>query len=73
MKRKETLFSTRTRWTGRPQLLQIWAMDCSPRKLSMLQLAEQLNNISEACRLMGYSRNQLYEIKRAFQLSGSRG
>ena len=43
------------------------------RKLSMLQLAERLNNVSEACRLMGYSRSQFYEIKRAFQLYGFEG
>lgn len=43
------------------------------RKLSMLQLAEKLNNVSEACRLMGYSRSQFYEIKWAFQLHGFEG
>ena len=43
------------------------------RKLSMLQLAEKLNNVSEACRLMGYSRSQFYEIKQAFQLHGFEG
>lgn len=37
------------------------------RKLSMLQLAEKLRNVSEACRIMGYSRQQFYEIKRSFQ------
>jgi len=35
------------------------------RKLSMLQLAQELKSVSEACRLMGYSRSQFYEIKRA--------
>jgi hypothetical protein len=35
------------------------------RKLSLLELAEKLNNISEACRLMSYSRSQFYEIKRS--------
>lgn len=40
------------------------------RKLSMLQLAAELKSVSEACRIMGYSRSQFYEIKRAFQTGG---
>lgn len=40
------------------------------RKLSMLQLAQELKSVSEACRLIGYSRSQFYEIKRAFQTGG---
>jgi hypothetical protein len=43
------------------------------RKLSMLQLAEKLRNVSEACRIMGYSRQQFYEIKRSFQTHGFEG
>ena len=40
------------------------------RKLSMLELAQELKSVSEACRIMGYSRSQFYEIKRAFQTGG---
>jgi len=40
------------------------------RKLSMLQLAQELGNVSKACKIMGYSRSQFYEIKRAFQTGG---
>lgn len=40
------------------------------RKLSMLELAQELRSVSEACRIMGYSRSQFYEIKRAFQTGG---
>ena len=40
------------------------------RKLSMLQLAQELGNVSKACKVMGYSRSQFYEIKRAFQTGG---
>ncbi|MDI6800077.1 MAG: helix-turn-helix domain-containing protein, partial [Actinomycetota bacterium] len=43
------------------------------RKLSMLELAEKLKNVSEACRIMGYSRTQFYEIKRSFQVHGFEG
>lgn len=40
------------------------------RKLSMLELAQELRSVTEACRIMGYSRSQFYEIKRAFQTGG---
>ena len=43
------------------------------RKLSMLELATELNNISKACRIMGYSRQQFYEIRRNFQTYGAEG
>ena len=36
------------------------------RKLSLLQLAQEMNNISKACRLMGYSRQQFSEIRRNY-------
>ncbi len=32
------------------------------RKLSLLELAKELNNVSKACKLIGYSRQQFYEI-----------
>jgi transposase InsO family protein len=40
------------------------------RKLSLLQLAEELGNVSKACKLMGYHRNTFYEVRRAFQVGG---
>ncbi len=40
------------------------------RKLSLLQLAEELGNVSKACQIMGYHRDSFYEIKRAFQTGG---
>ena len=43
------------------------------RKRSLLELAEDLRNVSKACRLMGYSRQQFYEIRRNFQTYGSAG
>jgi hypothetical protein len=41
------------------------------RKLSLLQLAEELGNVSKACKLMGYHRDSFYEIRRAFQMGGT--
>lgn len=43
------------------------------RKLSMLELASELDNVSKACRIMGYSRQQFYEIRRNFQTYGAEG
>lgn len=40
------------------------------RKLSLLQLAEELDNVSKAGRIMGYHRDTFYEIRRAFQVGG---
>src|SRR3972149_952804 len=40
------------------------------QKLSVLQLAESLRNVSEACRQRGVSRTQFYEYKRRFQTHG---
>jgi transposase InsO family protein len=43
------------------------------RKLSLLELATDLGNVSKACRVMGYSRQQFYEIRRNFQTYGADG
>lgn len=43
------------------------------RKLSLLELASNLDNVSKACKLMGYSRQQFYEIRRNFQTFGADG
>jgi transposase InsO family protein len=43
------------------------------RKLSLLELASELENVSRACKVMGYSRQQFYEIRRNFQTYGAEG
>jgi transposase InsO family protein len=43
------------------------------RKLSLLQLAEELGNVSRACKIMGYHRDTFYEVRRAFQVGGVGG
>lgn len=43
------------------------------RKLSLLDLAHELGNVSKACKLMGYSRQQFYEIRRNYQTYGADG
>lgn len=43
------------------------------RKLSLLELAEELGNVSKACKIVGYSRQQFYEIRRDFQTYGAKG
>ena len=44
--------------------------ESTKRKLSLLQLAEELNNVSKACQIMGYHRDTFYEVRRAFQVGG---
>ncbi len=43
------------------------------RKLSLLQLAQALGNVSKACRIVCYSRQHFYEIRRNFQVHGAEG
>jgi transposase InsO family protein len=43
------------------------------QRLSVLQLAEALGNVSEACRQRDISRTQFYEYKRRFQTHGMAG
>ena len=33
------------------------------RKLSLLQLAEELGNVSKACKIMGYHRDTFYKVR----------
>jgi len=42
-------------------------------RLSVLELAEALGNVSEACRRRGMTRTQFYEYRRRFQLYGLEG
>lgn len=39
-------------------------------KLSLLELGELLNNVSQACRTMGVSRQHFYDIKQAYEEGG---
>ena len=47
--------------------------ESTKRKLSLLQLAEELGNVSKACQIMGYHRDTFYEVRRAFQVGGVAG
>ncbi len=44
--------------------------ESTKRKLSLLQLAEEIGNVSKACQIMGYHRDTFYEVRRAFQVGG---
>lgn len=37
------------------------------RKLSLLELAQDLRNVSKACKVIEYGRQQFYEIRRNYQ------
>lgn len=41
------------------------------RKLSLLELASEMHNVSKACQAMGYSRQQFYEIRRNYSVAPS--
>lgn len=43
------------------------------RKLSFLQLATAMDKVSKACRIMGYSRQQVCEVRRNYQSHGADG
>lgn len=43
------------------------------RKLSLLELASELSNVSGACRIMEHSRQQFYAIGPNYQLYGAEG
>ena len=43
------------------------------RKLSLLELAEFLQNISQACRINGCSRQHFYDIKKGYEEHGIEG
>ena len=43
------------------------------KRLTLLQLAEKLGNVSKACQMHKVSRSQFYEYKRAFQIHGLDG
>ncbi len=43
------------------------------KKLSLLELAEFLQNISEACRINGCSRQHFYDVKQAYEQYGLEG
>ena len=43
------------------------------RKLSLLELAEYLKNVSQACKINGVSRQHFYDIKKPMMNTGSKG
>ena len=64
-----TLYPYRVIWSHRMTTNE----QVARRKLSLLELAKELNNVSKTCKLIGYSRQQFYEIRHNYQTNGAEG
>jgi transposase len=61
------------RFYERKVMFQDFMSEKVDRKLKLLELANQLHSVSEACRRMGVSRDTFYRAKQAYRRHGEQG
>ena len=63
MNLRETLYHTEKTVTSNVSVAQ----KATRRKLNLLELVEEMKNVTKACGITGYPRQQFYESRRNYQ------